>query len=460
MQQSIKKIILQGESQKMEFKTSLSLRNEIGETISAFTNTSGGVIFIGVSDKGKSIGIDIGKNTLEDLANWVKQNTDPAIYPDIKVYQINSRSIIKVSIKENDDKPVFFKDRAFQRVGKTNQRILASKIRELAKQEKKKFHWDERICERAILKDIDEEKVTWFLKKAKAKRNLKLDPDISIKETLEKLELTINGRLTNAAVLLFGKDPQKFFLQAETRCGRFKGTKPTKPFIDMKVFGGNVIDQVAQAEDFVLRHTSMAAWVEQGKLERQEKWEYPPDAIREAIVNAICHRDYEMSSNVQLRIFDDRIEIWGCGSLPEPLTVADLKRKHRSILRNPLIGKCFFLIKFIEEWGTGTNEIIGICADWGLPEPLFEEITGGLVVTFRKSKLTEEDLEKMELNYRQEKIIDYLREHKTITSTRYAEMFNITKRTARSDLVDLIRKGIVSAKGEAKKERFYVLTEI
>jgi ATP-dependent DNA helicase RecG len=129
------------------------------------------------------------------------------------------------------------------------------------------------------------------------------------------------------------------------------------------------------------------------------KIRYPPDAIREAIINAICHRDYEMQSNVQIRIFDDRIEVWGCGPLPEPLTLEDLKKKHRSILRNPLIGRCFFLTKYIEEWGTGTNRIVEWCLKYGLPEPIFEEASGSLVVTLRKYRVSDEDLEK--LNERQ-----------------------------------------------------------
>ncbi|MBM3241859.1 hypothetical protein FJZ31_36780 [Candidatus Poribacteria bacterium] len=314
----------QGENQTAEFKSSLKLLNEIGETISGLANTSGGIILIGVSDEGKILGVDIGKKTMEDLANFLKENTDPKIYPEIKSLKIDDKKLIEISLKESDEKPVFFKAHAFQRVGKTNQRIYASKIRELAKQERVKLHWDEKICERANLEDVDEEKVKWFPEKARYERRLEINPNTSVREALERLELTRNGRVTNAALLLFGKNPQRFFLQAETRCGRFKGTKPLKPFIDMKVFGGSIIDQVDVAVDFVLRHISMAAWVSEGKVEREEKWEYPPDAIREAIVNAICHREYEQGSNVQVRIFDDRIEIWGCGLLPEPLTVEAL----------------------------------------------------------------------------------------------------------------------------------------
>ncbi len=190
-------------------------------------------------------------------------------------------------------------------------------------------------------------------------------------------------------------------------------------------------------------------------MERIETWEYPIEAIRESVSNAICHRNYETASNVQIRIFDDRIEVWGCGPLPEPLTPENLKREHKSILRNPLIGKCFFLIKFIEQWGTGTNRMIEQCVEHGLPEPLFEEVAGDFVVTFRKYNISEEILH--ELNERQKKAIEYLLKYKKITNTDYRELnLNISDRTALNDLNELVDKGIIAAKGE-KRYRYYIL---
>ena len=184
---TLQQLITQGESQKMEFKTSLSSRKGIGQTISAFSNTHGGVILIGIDDNGKIIGVNSGKNTLETLANWIKQNTDLPISPSIKIHKLNHKDIIKVSVKESDEKPVFFRNHAFQRVGKTNQRINASKIRELAKQEKTKLHWDERICHRATLEDIDEEKIKWFVKEAKKQRALNISEGASLEKILIKL---------------------------------------------------------------------------------------------------------------------------------------------------------------------------------------------------------------------------------------------------------------------------------
>ena len=384
MKNKLIELIKKGENEKVEFKEKFD--RETIETISAFANTSGGVILIGVTDEGKIKGIGIGKKTLEDIANRIKQNTDPKLYPKTELSEIENKKIILVEVNESKSKPVLAFGRAYRRVGKTNQKLSSEEIRKLAR-ETEKFYFDEQICEEASLADIDGEKVKWFIREAKKQRKLEIQEEVSIKETLMRLNLLKREKLTNAAILLFGKNPQKFFPQAEVKCARFKGIEPLE-FIDMKVFRGNIIDQREDALEFVKEHIKL-----QAKLigtQRVEKWEYPLEAIREAITNAIVHRDYEIQSNVQIRIFDDKLEVWGVGPLPKPLTVEDLKKKHKSILRNPLIGKSFFLIKFIEEWGTGINRIIKSCLEYGLPEPLFEEISGSLVVTFRKYKISEE----------------------------------------------------------------------
>ena len=290
------------------------------------------------------------------------------------------------------------------------------------------------------------------MKKAKEERGLNAESKIPIKESLERLELMKNGKLTNASILLFGKAPQRFFLQAEARCARFKGTAPIE-FIDMKVFGGDIIEQRENIIEFIKEHINLHAKIV--GTERVEEWEYSIEAIREAVTNAICHRDYEIASNVQVRIFDDRIEIWGCGPLPKPLTIDDLKKKHDSILRNPLIGKCFFLIKYIEQWGTGTNRMIIECLEHKFPEPAFELITENLVVTFRKYKITEEIIKL--LNERQKRAIEYLLAHKKITNREYRKINpGITDRTVLNDFNEMINKGIIIAKGE-KKYRCYLL---
>lgn len=453
----LKKLISKAESEIIEFKKSTGEWKEIIETISAFSNTEGGKIVIGVSKSGKRSGVDIGKDTIEHLTNQISQSTDPKVHPRLTIEKIKGRSIIIIEVKESSDHLVLAFGRPFKRVGKSTIRMSKDEYEKLIlEKHKDKLQFDTQICKEASLKDIDEDKIRWFLKKAKIERNLDVEPKISVKEILQKLDLLRENKPTNAAILLFGKNPQKFFLQAETRCARFKGNKPVKPFIDMKLFEGSIIDQVDKALSFILEHISMKIYLA-GKPEREERYDYPSDALREAIINAICHRDYANVGHIQIRIFDDRIEVWNPGLLPEPLTLEDLKRKHKSIPRNPLIAKSFFLIKFIEQWGTGTTDMINMCLDWGLPEPSFEYVTGDFVVTFRNATLTEEQMGKLGLNIRQKRAIEYIKQHDKINRTKYVELNKVSDATAKRDFKRLVDIGVLKSQGSGP-ETYYILS--
>jgi len=339
----------------------------------------------------------------------------------------------------------------YKRVGKSTIKMSKDEYeRSILEKHKDKLYFDSQICKEATLADIDKEKIKWFLKKTKAERNLNIDYSTSSVEALKRLNLLIDNKPTNTAILMFSKNPQRFFIQSEIRCARFKGMKAIKPFIDMKVIGGSVYEQVNQAEKSILFNIKKAAWIEPGKIERQEKWEYPPDAIREAIINAIAHRDYNSSANVHISIFDDRIEIWNPGKLPPPLTPKNLKEEHKSIPVNPSLANLLFLIKYIERWGTGTNDIIKWCREEGLPEPIFKEVTGGFAVVLRKFQIPE-NLESLELNERQKKAIEYISQKNRITNNEYRKLFpGITDRTVLNDLRDMVKKEILVKVGKTK----------
>ena len=447
---NIKELIDRGESQSLEFKESLKLKDEIGEAISAFSNLDGGVVVVGVSDDGGVLGVDIGKNTMEELANYIKRNTDPQIFPSVKIQEVGGKKVVMIEVREGAEKPVFFKNHAYKRVGKTNQRILSSEMRKLAKESGEKVYWDERVCEDGGLGDIDEEKVRWFLKEARHKRGLDINENGTVEETLLRLKLLKDGKPTNGAVLLFGKDPQRKFIQSEVKCIRFKGVGVTGEMIDLRTVDGDVFDQLIEAEKFIFNNIALSAWIEEGKIQRQERWEYPPKAIREALANAISHRDYETTSKVQVRIFDDRMEFWNPGMLPDGWTVETLKLVHESIPRNPALAKQFFWVKYIEEVGTGTNKIIEWCVDWGLPEPEFEFTGTSLVVTFRKSKLTDEYLEQLGLNKRQKKAITYLKEDGRIDRRTYCDICGVGKTVAHEELADMVNKELIEMVGRGR----------
>jgi ATP-dependent DNA helicase RecG len=209
-----------------------------------------------------------------------------------------------------------------------------------------------------------------------------------------------------------------------------------------------------EVEKFIFDHISLTSWIEDGKIERQEKWEYPPKAIREALANALAHRDYRSSSKTQVRIFDDRIEFWNPGRLPEGWTVETLKEKHESKPFNPLIAKAFFWIKYIEEVGTGTNKIIEWCKDWGIAEPDFEYAGSSVVITLRKSKLTDSYLRSLNLNERQYRAIDFLRKKNFINNMQYREINKIGKVVAFKELNEMVAKGILQPVGEGRSRKY------
>ena len=451
----LKDLLKEGESETVEFKPSLSQMGKIIESISAFSNTKGGTVVIGVSDKGEVLGVNIGNNTIESLANQVKQNTDPMAYPSIRVEEGDKKQVVIIEVVEGKAKPVLAFGRAFRRVGKSNQKLGFEGIRILAI-ETSKVYWDERVSEELIPEDIDGERISWFLKEAMKQRGLNIPEDSPVKDTLIKLKLLKKEKITNAALLLFFK--KSVFLQSEVKCIRFSGNESIKPYIDFQTIEGTVFDLIDQAMDFVFRNIRKSIRLVAGNVQREEIYQYPPHAIREAIVNAIAHRDYESPSKVQVRIFDNRIEIWSPGTLPDEITIEDLRREHISVPRNPLLFKQLLWVKYVEDVGGGTLDMINQCREWGFPEPLFEHISGAFVVTFRLPPAVG-DLEKMGLNIRQINAMDYIIKKGSISNKEYIYLNSISRKTATTDLKQLVSKGLLTRVGEGKRNIQYVLPD-
>ena len=202
----------------------------------------------------------------------------------------------------------------------------------------------------------------------------------------------------------------------------------------MKVFQGTIIDQVREVLDFIQRHISVGARIT-GRPEREEVWEYPKESLREAIVNAVCHRDYEDPGNVQVRIFDDRLEVWSPGVLPPGVTIESLQREHESKPRNGLIADCFYLIKYIEQWGTGTNRILSLCREAGLRTPQFAQKSGSFVITFWRTKSRRKTAGTIiRLNQTQTLILKYIRGHRGASTSELEKHLSISGRAVRKNL--------------------------
>jgi predicted HTH transcriptional regulator len=202
-------------------------------------------------------------------------------------------------------------------------------------------------------------------------------------EVLAHLNLLDKERPSHAAVLLFGKEPQRFLISSEVKCAHFHGVEVAKPIPSYRVYKGTVFDLVDQAVDFVLSKIDLAVGTRAHSIQAPVAYEMPPEVIREAIVNAVAHRDYTSNGSVQVMLFADRLEVWNPGTLPPPLTIARLRKPHGSVPCNPLLAEPLYLTKYIERMGTGTGDMIRRCRSVGLDEPEFA-LTDGFVVTIRR----------------------------------------------------------------------------
>ena len=445
------KLIRQGESDTTEFKESFV--KEAIETAVAFSNTKGGTILIGFSDKGKVTGIQIGKETLQDLANQISQSTEPRIIPEIVQSTVEGKDVIIIRIKEFPIKPVSVKGRCFRRVGTSNRMMTPQEIAET--------HilsigtsWDAFPARDALIDDIDLEKVKRYIKEANKVGRRKIADEENPLQVLEKLELIKDRKPTWAAILLFRKDAERFLSQAAIHCGRFK---EETVIIDDRMIEGTIMEQIEEVMDFIRKNTNVR-FVITGKPAREEIWDYPLEALREAVVNAVCHRDYTDNSEIQLKIHDNRLTVWNPGGLPFGMTIAELYNpNHSSKLRNKIIGQIFYDVELIEKYGSGVERIINACKKAGLPIPVFEEKFGGFLVIFNKDIYTEEYLRKLALNERQIKAVMYVKEKGKITNKEYQEICGASERTATRDMSNLVSSKLFDQIGTTGKGTEYIL---
>ncbi|PWH20523.1 MAG: AAA family ATPase [Ardenticatenia bacterium] len=427
------------ESETVEFKRQWTDRAL--EDLAAFANTSGGTLLVGVQDDGTVVGAVADDREIQRIANLIAAHL--GITPGIRVVEREGRPVLEIQVAPATGL-ISYGGRYLRRVGSTNRDFAPD---ELARHllERSGRTWDG-LSSEWTLQDIDRESLTHFARLARS-RLPHLDPE-NPGQTLQNLNLLIEGRIKNAAVLLFGKRPQRLFPLAQVRIGLFRGTE----ILDSHDFQGTLWQQLDGAmERFrqVLK-VRFDIRVEEPSLEglqRREVWEYPLEALREALVNALIHRDYTYPADIQIRMEADRLQIWSPGELPPPLTPQALYGPHDSVLRNPLVAQAFYFAGIIERWGTGTTRIVRLCQEQGLPEPEFQNWQGGMRVVFSQDPYTPERLRRMGLNERQIQAVLYVKERGSITNKEYQQLTGVSKRTASSELSELVDKDILIKTG-------------
>jgi ATP-dependent DNA helicase RecG len=312
--------------------------------------------------------------------------------------------------------------------------------------------WDDVIEERATPDDIDEGSISKFLSDSLRAGRLPESDGLTTIELLQKLRLAEGTKLKRASIILFGKDPGKFYPNIAIKIGRFGKSPDDLKF--QEVEEGNLLHLLKEIP-LQLNRKFLTKSIDFEGLQRIEKGEYPEAALREMLLNALVHKNY-FGSTIQIRVYDDRISFWNEGTLPEGLSFEALKRQHPSRPRNPIIADVCFKGGYIDAWGRGTLKIINSCREAELPEPEMKEVDGGFLVTVFHG-VTEEHLQKLGLSDRQIKALIFLKENKKITNKNYQQINHCSRNTATNDLSDLIEKGFIIQSHVKGAGSFYIL---
>jgi ATP-dependent DNA helicase RecG len=268
--------------------------------------------------------------------------------------------------------------------------VYASLIRYLEEKEYiRTSPFDASICKNASFNDIDKEKIRNWVNIAKTKRSFSLSAGAPVKDIFTHLNLIKNIRLTNAALLLFGKNPQRFFICSEIKCAQFHGNEIVKPITAYQVYKGDVFQLVDKAVDFVLSRINAKTGTRETSNQVDVDYEIPRSVVAESIVNAVAHRDYTSTGTVQIMLFKNRLEIWNPGKLPSNLTLSKLREAHGSFPANPLLAEPMYLAGYIERLGTGTSDMIRLCKDKKLKEPEFRQEDVFKTIIWRSCEITD-----------------------------------------------------------------------
>ncbi|MBN2801524.1 MAG: putative DNA binding domain-containing protein, partial [Deltaproteobacteria bacterium] len=363
------------ESQIVEFKE--SWRDEYLKHICAFSNTEGGTLFIGIKDNGEVVRVKKVKKLLEDIPNKVVQVLGVTVSAQVKTKDYYET--IEISVPASSV-PISLYGKFYVRSGSTVQELKGHELRDFILR-KDNITWDEIIVPGATLDDLDKEAIIKFAAKAANANRLPYEVASDKAEViLRNLDL-INEKdeLTRAAVLLFRKRSGQYIRTAIVKIGRFG--ESDADLISHDVIEGNLFEQVDNIMD-ILRIKYLHSIISYEGLYRKETLEYPEDALREAILNAIVHRDYGDQSDITIKVFNNRIVIWNSGTLIAPLNIEKLMETHPSKRRNSLVANAFFRTGQIEAWGRGIKLMINECKIAKLPNPTIEEHIGGILVTF------------------------------------------------------------------------------
>ncbi|OGA71234.1 MAG: AAA family ATPase [Betaproteobacteria bacterium RIFCSPLOWO2_12_FULL_65_14] len=449
-----------GESETLEFKRSTGERREATRTLCAMLNHRGGRVLFGVEADGRVVGQQVSDHTVEEVAQELRE-IDPPAFPTIERVPVgNGREVLVVSVPTGQNRPYSYRGRAYRRVGNTSQALSRDEYnRMLLERVHGEHRWENQPAAGWTVADLDAAEITRTIEEAIRRGRVEDTGTREPEEILRGLGLVKEGALLRAALVLFGRAERLAaeFPQCLLRVARFAGTDKTE-FRDNRQFRGNAFELLLAAERFLLEHLPVAGRVVPGRLERVDEPLYPPLAVREALANAFCHRDYAIGGgSVGVAIYDDRLEVTSSGALHFGLTPEALFGPHESLPWNPLIAGVFYRRGIIEAWGRGTIKMAELALSAGLPRPEIEDAGGGVTVRFRPTRYVPPQRVARNLTERQRRILAHLAESAGGAAVRdIAGALGVSESpwTIREDLAALKNLGLVRSTGWGRGARW------
>lgn len=447
-----------GEGAQMEFKRSTAELKEGMRTLCAFLNGSGGVLLFGVRPDGAVEGQDASDKTLRDVAQAAERFDPPTHVFIERIKAKGGREVVAVAVNSGRDiRPFTYEGHAYERVGSTTRRMPQAKYeRLLVERGHGRHRWENGPSEGYGLDDLDKEEILRTVRLGIEAGRLPEATGSDIADILDRFKLRRDRRLLDAAIVLFAKEPLPDYPQCHLRLARFKGIDKAE-FLDNREVHGHAFRLLEEGMAFLLKHLPIAGRFERGRIERIDEPLFPLAALREAMVNALCHQDYSITGGcMSAAIFDDRLEIWSDGTLPFGQTPEDLKRTHRSLPRNPFIMNAFYLRGLVEEWGRGTRMIVDLCVRAGHPEPEFVAERNSFGVRFLPSGYIAPHRVAHDLTERQREILHVLARRGRLTFAEVREQLADppSDRSIRNDLMQLRQLGLARLDGRGRGARW------
>jgi ATP-dependent DNA helicase RecG len=446
----IRKQIRDGKGIDTEFMVDVSNQESIARTVCAFLNTLGGTVFCGVDGKGKIIGSDVAQDQVHQIHAYLLENVTPKALFTVNVDDEDGKAILSIEVPEGKDRPYVFAGSVFVREGSQTKTADSLKLREMVQTKSVAAErWERRPSMAMEEGDLDHNEIRRTVKQAKESGRFSFDDDTNDIEVLKELAVYSAKGFSQAADVLFAKNPALRHPQTRVRVTRFASDKGGDAYLDDRQLQGPLVKVFDQTFEVLSQHVRWEARFQTGDVRRTDRPEYPFEALREGLVNAFAHRDYSgFTGGVTVGIYPNRIEIWNSGHFPEGLQPSDLRKNHPSLPTNPDIAHVFYLRGLMERIGRGGQLIINVCKDHGLPAPKWLDRPTGVTLTIfgRDGGV----VEAFTANARQRELLAQLQVGDQIRPGEYHQRFavGVTDRQARRDLVELENAGLLTRIGK------------